>query len=110
MLEGKSIKDDPFKRMQGSEVGLEWLEADEDAMREPIVIEVPEGLGMKMPPKSLTVDEVAEIVGEETPVEVIGAAFDVDLSHGCNLIHEPHRRRYPIQSPRLDPSQVGRIL
>ncbi|KAI0956925.1 hypothetical protein AcW1_005482 [Taiwanofungus camphoratus] len=79
MLEGKSIKDDPFKRMQGSEVGLEWLEADEDAMREPIVIEVPEGLGMKMPPKSLTVDEVAEIVGEETPVEVIDVATQSNL-------------------------------
>lgn len=73
MLEGKSIKDDPFKRMEGKDVNLEWLEEDEDAMKEPIVIEFIEGLGMKMPKSDFTVEDVAELVGEDTPVEVIGA-------------------------------------
>lgn len=72
MLEGKDIRDDNFKRMKGSDVGLEWLENDETAMQEPIVVETPDGLGMKMPPEEFTVDDVAELVGEETPVEVIG--------------------------------------
>ena len=74
MLEGKKISGDPFRRMKGAEVGEEWLENDETAMREPIVIESPEGLGMKMPPKSFTVADVAEAVGVEHPVEVIGAS------------------------------------
>lgn len=72
MLEGKAIKEDSFRRMKGTEVGVEWLENDESAMREPIVIESPDGLGMKMPPKSLTVRDVAEVIGAQTPVEVIG--------------------------------------
>lgn len=72
MMEGKVIKKDPFKRMQGSEVGIEWPENDEDAMKEPVLIETEEGLGMKMPPPGFTVDNVAEALGEDFPVEVIG--------------------------------------
>ncbi|KAL0947243.1 hypothetical protein HGRIS_013364 [Hohenbuehelia grisea] len=74
ILEGKSFMQDRFKRMKGSDVGIEWLEEDESAMSEPIVIEVPEGLGMKMPDPDFTVDDVAETVGEEVPVEVIDVA------------------------------------
>ncbi|KAG5643910.1 hypothetical protein DXG03_009481 [Asterophora parasitica] len=74
ILEEKSIKNDPFKRLDGGDVGLHWLEEDETAMTEPIVIEKPDGLGMKMPPSDFTVDDVAELVGEDTPLEVIDVA------------------------------------
>ncbi|KAH9925328.1 uncharacterized protein B0H18DRAFT_1009704 [Fomitopsis serialis] len=43
-------------------------------MKEPIVIEAPEGLGMKMPLKSFTVEDVATVIGEDSPVEVIDVA------------------------------------
>ncbi len=72
MMEGKTIKQDPFKRMKGSDVGIEWLENDENAMKEPILIEEETGLSMKMPPQEFTVDDVAEALGHEHPVEVIG--------------------------------------
>nr|AUT12061.1 JSTF1 [Flammulina velutipes] len=71
MMEGKPLKADRFKRMNGEDVSLEWLEDDETAMTEPIVIEQGDGLGMKMPPSDFTVDQVAEDVGHETPVEGI---------------------------------------
>lgn len=81
MMEGKVIKQDPFKRMNGSEVGIEWLQNDEHAMKEPIVIESGEGLGMKMPPSDFTVNDVAEVLGEDTPVEVIGVcSFIIQMS------------------------------
>ncbi|KAG6910882.1 hypothetical protein DXG01_006565 [Tephrocybe rancida] len=73
-LEQKSIKEDPFKRLTGPDVGLEWLEEDPTAMTEPVVIEQPDGLGMTMPSNDFTVDDVAELVGEDTPVEVIDVA------------------------------------
>ncbi|KAF8163101.1 jumonji superfamily protein [Crassisporium funariophilum] len=73
MLETKEIKDDRFKRLKGSELES-WLEDDEDAMREPVVIEKPEGLGMQMPDKELTVEDVAQLVGEDVPIEVIDVA------------------------------------
>lgn len=72
MLEGKKIKDDNFQRKQGNDVGLEWLESDDSAMREPFVVETPEGLGMKMPDDDFSIEDVAEVVGVDTPVEVIG--------------------------------------
>lgn len=71
MMQGKTIKADPFKRMDGSEVTVEWLETDPTAMREPIVIEKPDGLGLKMP-EDITVADIAETLGEDMPVEVIG--------------------------------------
>ena len=109
MLEGKKIKDDNFQRMQGSEVGLEWLESDPNAMREPFVIEKPEGLGMKMPDGDFSVDTVADVVGEDTPVEVIGTSVFVfyNIRHIDNRLN---RCRISIQFPRMDSRQMGRIL
>ncbi|KAJ7632317.1 jumonji superfamily protein [Roridomyces roridus] len=84
MLENKTFKQDNFKRMHGSEVTLEWLEEDEEALTEPILVEKPDGLGMKMPPSDFTVDDVAELVGEQSPVEVVDVASQ-SASAGWNL-------------------------
>jgi F-box and leucine-rich repeat protein 10/11 len=75
ILEGKTIKDDPFQRPKGSVVGLEWLAEGEGAMKEPIVIESPDGLGMKMPPNDFTVEDVVQLIGDNVPVEVIGLSY-----------------------------------
>lgn len=69
---GAIVVSDSFRRMKGNEVTLDWLNEDDEAMKEPIVIESTEGLGMKMPPEGLTVDDVAKLVGEDAPVEVMG--------------------------------------
>lgn len=70
--------------MQAADVTLAWLNSAEDAFREPIIIEDPAGLGMRMPgwpsdngpgsegSSDFDVDDVAKIVGGDTPVEVIG--------------------------------------
>lgn len=63
---------DNFRRMSGSDIGFEWILRDENAMKEPIVVESPEGLGMKMPSKDLTVRDIANEIGPDTHVEVIG--------------------------------------
>lgn len=65
---------DPFRRMGGSELTLEWADSDPDALCEPILIESPEGLGMSMPQPGFTVSDVARIVGEDKPVEVMDVA------------------------------------
>jgi F-box/leucine-rich repeat protein 10/11 len=72
VAESKTYTPDTFRRMNGSDIGLEWILSDENAMKEPIVVENSEGLGMKMPPKELTVRDIANEVGPDTPVEVIG--------------------------------------
>jgi hypothetical protein len=73
IAESKVYIPDSFRRMNGSDIGLEWILSDENAMKEPIVVENPEGLGMKMPGKEMTVRDVAREVGPDTHVEVIGA-------------------------------------
>ena len=85
--------------MKGSDVGLEWLESDENAMKEPIVIENPEGLGMKMPDANFTVSDVADTVGHETPVEVIGMLTRLAyIECPCTLC----RCRHSVKLPRKD--------
>ncbi|KAF8526841.1 jumonji protein [Hysterangium stoloniferum] len=74
IIETKPIKSDNFRRLKGSEVNADWLEQDTEALKEPIVIENPDGLGMRMPDKDFTVATVAEIVGPQVPVEVIDVA------------------------------------
>jgi F-box/leucine-rich repeat protein 10/11 len=71
-LESKTFSRDEFKRMGGSDLTEEWLYNDATAMTEPVIVERPDGLGMMMPPSSLTVPEIANILGQETPLEVIG--------------------------------------
>jgi len=109
MLEGKPILKESFKRMNGEDVCLTWIEQDPHAMEEPTVIETPEGLGMKMPPVELSVVGVSEILGEETPIEVIGLTFPsfvlfprLNVSH-CRCI-------YPIEFPRLDYWKMGELF
>jgi hypothetical protein len=72
LIQAKPIKKDLFKRMEGADVTVDWVHDDENALMEPIIIESPDGLGMKMPRKTFTVRDVAETVGLDTPVEVMG--------------------------------------
>ncbi|KAH9452531.1 hypothetical protein Pst134EB_016484 [Puccinia striiformis f. sp. tritici] len=73
----------PFRKMKPAELSLEWLITDPNAMTEPIVIDDAEGLraqGMRMPSPELTISQIAELVGPETPVEVIDVASQAELS------------------------------
>ncbi|TFY81734.1 hypothetical protein EWM64_g2277 [Hericium alpestre] len=71
-LEAKVSPEHNFRTMAGAEISQEWLENDPTAMTEPVLIPSPEGLGMKMPDKDLTIDKIADIVGRDKSVEVIG--------------------------------------
>ncbi|TDL27186.1 jumonji superfamily protein [Rickenella mellea] len=84
MLKQKVIKVDSFRRMDGFGLSLDWLSNDDTAMTEPVIIEDPDGLGMKMPNKGLTVSDVANLVGPETAVEVMDVATQSNIS-GYNL-------------------------
>jgi F-box/leucine-rich repeat protein 10/11 len=73
----------PFRKMKPTELSLEWLAQDPNAMSEPIVIDDAEGLralGMRMPDASLSISQIAQLVGPDTPVEVIDVASQAELS------------------------------
>jgi hypothetical protein len=81
MMEGKPIHKHNFQLMKGQEVGLQWIEEDENAMKEPVIIEVPDGLRMQMPSSNITVEQIAEKVGPNTPLEVIGTVKPKSLNY-----------------------------
>ena len=73
VVRSKRILPHNFRRMAGHDLDEDWLSSDPTAMLEPVIIESTEGLQMVLPSNDLTVSKVADIVGTETPVEVIGA-------------------------------------
>ena len=115
MMEGKPTKKDPFMRLKGSDVGIEWLENDENAMKEPILVEEETGLGMKMPSPEFTVDDVADAMGRDHPVEVIGALVPKLLTYPactpspttseCSM--SLSRCRNPVKHSTLEPRKMG---
>ena len=83
---------------------------DDDAMKEPIVVETEEGLGMKMPPSGFTVDDVAEALGEDYPVEVIGTYCYSLALNKWSLSHEQVRlTAQPEGATRTSPPEDGRM-
>lgn len=102
--EAGKIKPNKFRRMQGSELDGDWLDGERDdwddgegegggskapewreAMKEPVIIEKPDGLGMQMPPEGLTVEHVAEYIGEDVPLEVMGKRVDLGFCTGRHV-------------------------
>jgi hypothetical protein len=64
---------------------------------------------MKRPDENFTVSDVADVVGLETPVEVIGVVADTRLGMQM-LMNVYYRCRIPVKLPRLDPWKMGRVL
>ena len=62
LLATKRFLPDNFPRYRGEEINLAW--ARQTGMQEPLVFESPEGLDMVMPDPSITVREIADILGQ----------------------------------------------
>jgi hypothetical protein len=97
--------------MRGSELTQDWLDNDPTAMVEPIIIEEPDGLGMRMPPPTLTVPEIATTLGHETPLEVIGIfPWFIWLFQSYSDVLTLLRRRYAVQLIWMDTREVVKLL
>ncbi|KAG0220526.1 hypothetical protein B0O80DRAFT_476084 [Mortierella sp. GBAus27b] len=82
LLDSHQFLPDKFIRIEGKDLTLDWLRST--GFKTPVVVKgdpdgAMEGLGMAMPPKSLTVDDVRDAVGADTPVEVIDVATQSEL-------------------------------
>jgi hypothetical protein len=93
---------DRFKRMTGKELTKEW--AEETGCKEPVVIPKGDGDGMGMVmPTDLTVRKVAELVGKDERVEVIGNyPFEFEGGNG--------RCSNSKGSPKLETKAMGGLL
>ncbi|TPX67647.1 hypothetical protein SpCBS45565_g03619 [Spizellomyces sp. 'palustris'] len=95
LLKARSFAPDRFQRLQGRDVTLDW--ARTTGLKEPIVIESPEGLDMCMPDKSLIVNQVADLCGREREVDVIEVATQSErimtLDEWAKYFHQPPEKR-----------------
>lgn len=75
--------DSIVQRLPAAEVTLETLERS--GFKAPILVDDSENLGMSLPDASFTVDDVAEQVGGDFPVNVIDVATQVTLQNTWQL-------------------------
>lgn len=76
LLETKRFTEDTFERVLGSEVTAEW--ASNRNFLSPVVVQEPKGLGMKMPPSNLSVNDVANLCGPDRIIDVIQVSTQSD--------------------------------
>ncbi|GAA5981483.1 hypothetical protein JCM11641_004778 [Rhodosporidiobolus odoratus] len=116
--EGKivnGLKSGAFKSMKASELTDEWI-FGEEGMKEPFVVEEREGLGMEMPHKGFTVREVAELVGPQTPLEVIDCASQSSLNNWnlgqwADYYEDPEREKVRnVISLEVSETELGRRI
>ncbi|KAF9177742.1 JmjC domain-containing histone demethylation protein 1 [Haplosporangium sp. Z 767] len=82
LLESHQFLPDKFERLQGKDLTMEWMR--ETGFKTPVIVKrdmdgTTQGLDMKMPPNTFTVDDVRDAVGGETEVEVMDVASQSEL-------------------------------
>lgn len=70
ILASKAVEEGYFKTYQAADLTDEWIYGA--GMDEPFVVKSPEGLGMTMPSRDITVTQIAKLVGGDKVIEVIG--------------------------------------
>ncbi|KAM0789651.1 hypothetical protein ACM66B_000453 [Microbotryomycetes sp. NB124-2] len=81
VAETRPMVENAFKSYRGSELTDEWVWNNPDSFREPFLIEKPDGLDMRMPPRDTSIQRISELVGPDTPIEVIDVASQSSLAH-----------------------------
>lgn len=101
LLDSHQFLPDKFERLNGKDLTMEWLRGT--GFKYPVIVKRDEdgttdGLDMKMPSKTLTVDDVRDAVGSETPVEVIDVAtqselYDWNMGSWADYFKAEHKER-----------------
>lgn len=75
MAESRPLTKTHFRKVKAEQLTLHWLETDPRAFMEPIFIDHPEGLDMKVLPADIKISEIADLVGRDKPIDVIGESY-----------------------------------
>ncbi|KAJ3125259.1 JmjC domain-containing histone demethylation protein 1 [Physocladia obscura] len=76
LLHTKRFAKNKFLYVDGHSVTLEWLRAF--GFKEPFLVESADGLEMRMPPASLTVDQVADACGRDKTIDAMEVLTQAD--------------------------------
>lgn len=75
VAESRPLTKTHFRKMKPEQLTVDWLENDPQAFMEPIFIDHAQGLDMKVLPSDIKISEIAELVGPDKPLDVIGEPF-----------------------------------
>ncbi|KAJ1979864.1 JmjC domain-containing histone demethylation protein 1 [Dimargaris xerosporica] len=79
LLQARTFTPAPFPAFEtGQILTAAWLETH--GLDEPVLVRKPQGLDLIMPSPDLSVDEIAQLIGSETPVDVIDVANQGELT------------------------------
>ncbi|KAJ1814087.1 JmjC domain-containing histone demethylation protein 1 [Coemansia sp. RSA 2598] len=96
-LDSHEFSEDEFDHLDnGSQVTRDWIRNRDT--NDPFIVESAEGLGMVMPDPSITVREIASIIGEDAPVSVMDVLTQEELKgwtlgDWAKYYHSDDRRR-----------------
>lgn len=99
---------DAFGYMRVEDLTQHWLENDPKALMQPFLIERPEGLDMKVLPADMQISEIADMVGRDRQLDVIGERSHNPL--GPLYSSNTRRRRIADGTQQLDTRTMGRLL
>lgn len=115
LLYARRFAEDTFERLNGSEVTIEW--AATTGFRDPVVIPVADGLGMVMPPATLTVRDVARACGCDRELDAVEVstqtARKMTLEAWANYFEEDPIKRTKILnviSLEISDTDFGRMI
>ncbi|KAL4640613.1 lysine-specific demethylase 2A-like isoform X1 [Arapaima gigas] len=97
-LQSDRFSSDRVKRMEGKDFTYEYIQRE--GLRDPIIFEKPDGLGIKMPDSDFTVNDVKLYVGNRRVIDVM----DVNTQKGIEMSMAQWRRYYetpPSQREKL---------
>ncbi|KAJ3015584.1 JmjC domain-containing histone demethylation protein 1 [Thoreauomyces humboldtii] len=95
ILEARTFAKESFQRLEGKDLTVEW--ARRNGLREPVIVDSPEGLDIKMPDRTLVVDQVADLCGRDRQVDAIEVSTQsermVTLDDWAKYFHQPPEKR-----------------
>ncbi|KAI8612775.1 hypothetical protein BC830DRAFT_1244445, partial [Chytriomyces sp. MP71] len=95
LLRAKRFAPNKFAYVDGDMVTMDWVRRT--GLREPFLVQNPDGLDMKMPPSSLTVDQVADACGRDKIVEAMEVLTQQDkqmtLDEWAQYFTQPMEKR-----------------
>ncbi|KAI9284588.1 hypothetical protein BC943DRAFT_56026 [Umbelopsis sp. AD052] len=96
IINSKQFAVDPFKRYDGTQVTIDFIR--QNGLNEPIVFPHQAGLDMMMPDSNITVRDIANLVGLDTPVDVIDVATQAEqpgwnMAKWADYFHSEDRDR-----------------
>ena len=78
MLSATDLQKFPVESISSGNLNQDWI--DRNGLEKPVLIEKAEGLGLKLPDPSSSLNDIAGIIGHDFPIKVIGVGEQTEIA------------------------------